>query len=191
MISCVGSMPMVSKALTYPFKRNDSLIFMVGVRKDECGGSAYYQLHHELGSNVPQPDLATMNKEIHTVVEAIQESLVLAAHDISDGGLATALAEMSFANDIGVNINLSAATDAVTENLSVDKQLFSESGGFILEVTREQAKLLRQLFIKQQVPLFCIGETTKDGRLRMNEVIDLPIKEAKTAWEDGLRMRLL
>ncbi len=76
-------------------------------------------------------------------------------------------------------------------NLSASKKLFGETGGFILEVPREKMKELRELFAAQQVPMFAIGETSKEPRLRMNGVIDLAVSEAKHAWENGLRERLL
>ncbi len=96
MISCLGVMPDAARALTYDLKRTDTLLIMVGARKDECGGSVYYQLHDQLGANVPKPDLAQFGAEVHAVSYLAQQELIVAAHDISDGGIAVALAEMSF-----------------------------------------------------------------------------------------------
>jgi phosphoribosylformylglycinamidine synthase len=184
MISCVGSMPDAGKAITYAFKRSDTMLVLVGERKDECGGSVYYQLHNELGSHIPKPDLAAFDREIKAVHTAIQQGLVLAAHDISEGGAAAALAEMSFKNQIGVKADIPG-------DLPVQTKLFSETGGFILEIPREKMKELREIFAARQVPLMTIGETSKEPRLRLNGVIDLPVSDAKSAWENGLRERLL
>ncbi|VVC76559.1 Phosphoribosylformylglycinamidine synthase subunit PurL [Aquicella siphonis] len=184
MIACLGSLPDVSRAMTYDLKRTDSLLVMVGERKDECGGSVYYQLYNELGSRVPKPDLKTFSDEIHAVHEAIQNGWVLAAHDISEGGAAAALAEMSFKNRIGVQIDIPG-------ELAADKKLFAETGGFILEIPRDSQKDIRQLFEQRRVNAFIIGETTKEPRLKMNAVIDLPVSAARSAWENGLRERLL
>jgi phosphoribosylformylglycinamidine synthase II len=184
MISCVGSMPDADKAITYAFKRSDTMLALVGERKDECGGSVYYQLHNELGSHVPKPDLVAFDREIQAVHTAIQQGLVLAAHDISEGGAAVALAEMSFKNLIGVKADIPG-------DLPVHTKLFSETGGFILEIPREKMKELREIFAARQVPLMTIGETSKESRLRLNGVIDLPVSDAKSAWENGLRERLL
>ncbi|TAK76914.1 MAG: phosphoribosylformylglycinamidine synthase subunit PurL, partial [Gammaproteobacteria bacterium] len=79
MISCLGSMPDVSKALTYDLKQAGSTLFLIGERKDECGGSVYYQLQNELGHQLPKPDLSTFAREIHTLHAAIQQGLVLSA----------------------------------------------------------------------------------------------------------------
>jgi len=184
MIGCLGVLPDVSKAITYAFKQPGSMIVLIGERKDECGGSVYYQLHHELGSQLPKPDLHSFASEIHAVYAAIQQGLVLSAHDISEGGVAIALAEMSFNNLWGVNVDIPG-------DLADSKKLFSETGGFILEVAREKLNDLKMLFATHHVPMFILGETTVAARLQMNSIVDLPIQDAKIAWENGLRERLL
>jgi phosphoribosylformylglycinamidine synthase II len=184
MISCLGNMPDVSKVISKNFQQKDSLLIMVGARKDECGGSVYYDLHGELGANVPQPDLSTIAKEIRAVVDAIQQGLVLSAHDISDGGVAVALAEMSFKKFIGVKVE-------VPGDLSAEKKLFGESGGFILEVSRDKYNNLKKVFNRYEIPLFELGHTQILARLQMQDCIDVVIADAKLAWENGLREKLL
>lgn len=184
MIGCLGSLPDVKKVMTYDFKKTDSFILMVGERKDECGGSVLYQLHNVLGSQLPKPDLAGFAKTIHVIHDIIQQEYILAAHDISDGGAAAAIAEMSFKNQIGVKVDIAG-------ELSTEKKLFSESGGFILEVARDKLKAVKAVFEQNDLPVFLIGETNKSSRLQMNSVIDVLVKDAKLAWENGLRDRLL
>lgn len=184
MISCLGTMPDVSKALTFDLKRPDSTLVMIGERNDECGGSVYYDLHQVLGANVPQPDLASFSREIHAVHEAIQQGWVLSAHDISEGGVAVALAEMSFKNKIGVRVNIPG-------ELATEKKLFGETGGFVLEIMRDQVKAFRAYFTEAAVPFEVIGETSMDPVLRINDVIHLDVLQAKQAWENGLRDKLL
>lgn len=183
MISCLGVMPDVSRVITRSFKRHDSTVFLVGERRDECGGSVYYEQAGVLGANVPKPDLAQFTKTITAVQAAMQEGLVLAAHDISEGGLAVAIAEMCFDATVGVSISL--PTD-----LRLDKQLFSESRGFVLEVARDKVKAIKSLFEAAGAPLMGIGDTTREPRLRVNNVIDVPVAIAKAAWESGLRDQL-
>ena len=116
--------------------------------------------------------------------EAIQQELILAAHDISEGGVAVAIAEMSFKNQIGVKIEIPG-------ELSIEKKLFSETGGFILEVARENLSLCKELFLQHQVSFFVIGETVADARLQMCQCIDVSVQDAKHKWENGLREKLL
>ncbi|HAT1820854.1 phosphoribosylformylglycinamidine synthase subunit PurL [Legionella pneumophila] len=184
MISCLGTLPDIDFAITFDFKKSDSLLILIGERKDECGGSVYYQLHNELGSHVPKPDLSLLNREIHAVSAAIQHGLINAAHDISEGGVAVALAEMSFKNSMGVAVQING-------ELSADKLLFGETGGFILEIDKQNKAAFDKLVTQYQVPYMVIGHTTEQPVLQMNSVINLPVKEAKQAWENGLRERLL
>jgi len=184
MISCLGNMPDVSKAILKHLQRDDSLLIMVGERKDECGGSVYYDLHGELGANVPKPDLSHIGAEIHAVNEAIQQKLVLSAHDISDGGLAVALAEMSFKNRIGFDVT-------ILGDLPDEKKLFGETGGFILEVSKSQLVSIKKIFAHYKISMQVIGHTQKSPRLQMQSHIDLAVDDAKTAFENGLREKLL
>lgn len=183
-ISCVGAMNDYAKTIRYDLKQPNSVLLMIGERKDECGGSVYYQLHNQLGSQLPKPNLDSFANEIAAVHLAIQDGLILAAHDISEGGIAVTLAEMSFKNKIGVNVN-------VPGELPTDKKLFSESGGFVLEVSPQQLSAVERLLKNYSVSFKTIGETTVEPILVLNSVINLPISAASTAWEKGLIERLI
>ncbi|CDZ77874.1 Phosphoribosylformylglycinamidine synthase 2 [Legionella massiliensis] len=183
-VSCLGASNDIAKILTYDLKQSNSILVHVGETKDECGGSVYYQLHNQLGSQLPKPNLAKFADEIAAVHQAIQTGLVLAAHDISEGGIAVALAEMSFKNKIGVKLSIPG-------ELPTDRKLFSESGGFILEVSAQNLAELEQLLRGYSVSFETIGETTEEPILLMNSVINLPISTASTAWEKGLVERLI
>jgi phosphoribosylformylglycinamidine synthase II len=184
MISCLGNMPDVNKAVSKHFQRAGSQLILIGERKDECGGSVYYHLFDELGANVPKPDLAHIAGEIFAVATASQQGLILSAHDISDGGLAVAIAEMSFKNKMGVTVD-------VPGDLPIAKKYFSESGGFILEVAKENFPALEKIFQRYHVSYFDIGCTTKQPCLKIQNNIDLEISAAYAAWENGLREKLL
>jgi phosphoribosylformylglycinamidine synthase II len=183
-ISCLGAMPEASKAITYDLKRPHSLLLLVGERKNECGGSVFYQLYNQLGNRLPRPNLQQFSNEIAGVYTAIQKGLVLAAHDISEGGIAVALAEMSFKNQIGLNVFIAG-------NLPEEKKLFSETGGFVLEISPDKIAQVRDLFREYSLDFIAIGETSTEPVLVMNGLINLPISVAFAAWENGLRGRLL
>jgi phosphoribosylformylglycinamidine synthase II len=184
MISCLGNMPDVSKAISKSFQRKDSIILLVGERKDECGGSVYYDLNNELGANLPKPDLKTVAQEIRAVAQAIQEGLVLSAHDISDGGLAVAIAEMSFKNFLGAKIE-------VPGDLVDEKKLFGETGGFVLEVAKDKFIGVKKVFADNHIPLITLGYTQVLAKLQMQNRIEVTVSAAKAAWENGLREKLL
>ncbi|KTD75161.1 phosphoribosylformylglycinamidine synthase subunit PurL [Legionella waltersii] len=184
MISCLGKIPNIDYAISYDFKHTDSVILLIGERKDEFGGSVYYQLHGELGFNIPKPDLHSISNEIMSVSEVIQKGLVLAAHDVSEGGVAVAIAEMSFKHSIGAEITIPG-------HLSNEKLLFGESGGFILELSSKKLKQVQDILNKHKVSYQLIGQTTSEPVLKMNSVINTTIEKAQHAWTNGLRERLL
>lgn len=184
MISCLGKLPNVEDALSYDFKKAGSLILLIGERKDECGGSVYYQLRNELGSNLPKPDLSTISNELFAVSQLIQRRLAQAAHDISEGGVAVALSEMSFKRSIGVDVTIPGS-------LAADKLLFSETGGFVLELSEDNLTSVEEILTRHQVFYQIIGKTTGEEVLKMNSVINIPVNQAKHAWTNGLRERLL
>ena len=90
-VACIGVMKDYSKAITMKIKKADTALFLVGERKDELGGSAYYAINKEIGANVPIIDFEKERNMIYAVIDAINSNLLLACHDISDGGLATAI----------------------------------------------------------------------------------------------------
>ena len=183
-ISCLGRINDVSKAITQDFKQPDSLIYLLGDRKDECGGSAYYALFNELGANLPQPDLSQARDQIYAITEAVERELLLSAHDIADGGLAVALAEMTFTNGIGCDVNIPGS-------LRADKKLFSETGGFIMEVLRDNKEAIEALLSKYKLTINLIGYTTNHQVIIINDCIRLPINRARDTWSNGLREKLV
>ena len=138
-VSCLGKIKDIDNAITMNFQKEGSLILMIGDRKDELGGSVYYDLFEELGANVPKPDLLEVKNQIHSLTTCIDKKLVLACHDISDGGLASALSEMTFKNELGCEINF-------ISHLASEKFLFSETGGFLLEINPKNLADVKQEF---------------------------------------------
>ena len=181
-VSCLGRLNNVNKAVPMHFQKTGSIILMVGKRKDELGGSVYYSLHDELGANVPKPDLEEVKKQIFALTDCIDTELVFSCHDIADGGVASAIAEMTFGNGIGCNINIES-------NLPADKLLFSETGGFVLEISTENVDPVKSMFANYGLDSFQIG-TTDGDQIQMNGVIELGLSKTKNVWINGLREKL-
>ncbi len=181
-VSCLGRLKDVTKAVPMHFQTSDSILIMVGERRDELGGSVFYSLHDELGANVPQPNLAEVKNQIFALTDCINEGLVLSCHDIADGGVASTVAEMTFGNEIGCDITINS-------NLPTDKILFSETGGFVLEVSPENADAVISNFFKYESDVFQIG-TTGSNTIQINRVVDMVISDAKKPWANGLREKL-
>ncbi len=183
-ISCTGKMDDVNLAITSDFKKVDSEIYLVGSRKNECGGSVYYSIFNELGKNLPKPSFKEIESQIFSVTDIIENNLALSAHDISEGGIAVALAEMCFMNNIGCDV-------IIHGNLRTDTLLFSETGGFIVEVPKQNINKVQHILNKYSCEYFKIGTTISDKIISINNVIKVPVKDAKQAWENGLREKLL
>lgn len=182
-IACLGKLKNVHTAITMHLKEVGSTLIMIGERKDECGGSVYYQLHNQLGQNIPKPDLIEVEIEINGVTSLIEHELILAAHDISEGGVATSLCEMSFKNNIGLTVNIPG-------EIRTDKRIFGETGGFVLEVKTERASIVENMCHELKLNPIIIGQTTNDKRIVINNVINLPLELAKEKWTNGLRDKL-
>ena len=181
-ISCLGRLKDVNKAISMSFQKNKSNIFMLGKRQDECGGSVYYSLYDEIGKKIPKPNLNLVKKEIFALTDCIDNELLLSCHDISDGGISTAIAEMTFRNNIGCEL-------IIPGDIRTDKILFSETGGFILEVSTNNVEKLNAIFSNFDLEIYNIG-TTGGDLIQINKVINLKVKRAKNSWMNGLREKL-
>ncbi len=185
-VSCVGVIKDHRKAVTSSIKNTGSKILLVGERKDECGGSAYYEVNGELGANVPKPDFAESKKQIEFVIDAIDQRLVESSHDIAEGGLMLALFEMLTVTSPleKVKFGISATMKNLRSDLSAEKMLFSETPGFIL-VTSDEDKL-KDLAKKHGLDIFEIGETTSDKILKVDDLISADMEELIEVWKKPL-----
>ena len=182
-VSCLGRIQDVNKIIPMHFQKSDSIILMVGERKDELGGSVYYSLYNELGINLPRPDLKEVKNQIFALNNCIEKQLVLSCHDIADGGIASAVAEMTFGNEIGCDIK-------IINDLRTDKTLFSETGGFVLELSINNIEAAQSMFSNYGIELIKIGSTNNSGVMIFNNVVKLSVKKVKDAWTNGLREKL-
>ena len=181
-LSCLGRFKDVNKAVPGHFQKLDSVVLMIGERKNELGGSVYYSLYDEMGANVPKPNLDEVKNQIFALTDCIDDGLVLSCHDISDGGVASTLAEMTFGNDIGCDINIDS-------NLLNEKLLWSETGGFILEISLENVDEIKTIFSHVELDVYEIGKTV-GNLIQINNVVGLTVNKAKEAWTNGLREKL-
>jgi len=182
-VSCLGRIQDVNKTIPMHFQKSDSILLMVGQRKDELGGSVYYSLYNELGTNLPKPDLKEVKNQIFALNNCIEKRLILSCHDIADGGVASAVAEMTFGNEIGCDVK-------IINDLRTDTILFSETGGFILELSMNNMEAVQSIFSHHGIELIKIGSTNDSRAMVFNSVVKLSVKHAKDAWTNGLREKL-
>ena len=182
-VSCLGRLADVNTAITTGFKKKDSTIILIGERKKELGGSLYYSLHNCLGKDLPRPNLDEVEAEIWALTDLIDKKLVLSAHDISDGGLAVALSEMALQNEIGFEVSIET-------DFRDDIWLFSETGGFIIEIEENSVSNALVVMSKYNIHYEEIGKTTEHQAMVFGETIHMPISKAKDGWKKSLRNKI-
>ncbi len=181
-VSCLGRLKDVNKTVPAHFQKSDSAILMIGERKDELGGSVYYNLFNELGANIPKPNFEEVKNQIFALTDCIDDGLVLSCHDIADGGIASAIAEMTFGNAIGCQVKIES-------DLNTAKCLFSETGGFVLEVSSGNLHEIKSVFLKHGLDIFEVGKTG-GSHIKINNALNLSMNKVNKAWKNGLREKL-
>ncbi|MCK4222654.1 phosphoribosylformylglycinamidine synthase subunit PurL [Candidatus Bathyarchaeota archaeon] len=189
LITAVGIMPDVRKAVSLDLKSPGDLLFVVGQTFPELGGSEYYRLRGVLGRSVPKVQVIQARTTMEVITRAIDSGLVRACHDISDGGLAVAVSEMALSSDYGLDLRLRNVPRAD----SIDRDdfvLFSESNSrFLVEVPKAKVKDFESA--TGSVPHAAVGEVIESPRLRIyglenKKVVDASTVELLTAWKRGL-----
>ncbi|MGZ3508673.1 MAG: phosphoribosylformylglycinamidine synthase subunit PurL [Vulcanimicrobiaceae bacterium] len=142
-VACVGGLQDVSKVVTLPFKRAGSALYFIGDAQNAIGGSVLAEVLGVANAPLPALDLDRAKDEIDLVLRAVEAGLILSAHDVSDGGLLTAVAEMAFGTIADDRTPIGAQLDdpcAWTQGAIGDLEaLFGEAGGFIVEVSDQEA----------------------------------------------------
>lgn len=181
----------VARTLTSALRRKDSALVLVGLTKDELGGSTYWKQKNVLGTRAPRVDADLALSVLHGVHRAIAAGCVLSAHDCSEGGLAVAAAEMAIGGKLGVAIDLGAVPRGadLASTARPEQILFSESQSrILLEVPKDRlADLAANL---RGAPHAVIGTTTADGAIRFaqsgKDVVRVSIADAERAWKRPL-----
>ncbi|MFM7148286.1 MAG: AIR synthase-related protein, partial [Gemmataceae bacterium] len=161
LISAMGRIADVRQCVTMDLKEVGNVLFLVGTTSDEMGGSHFHLVEGRKGGKTPRPDIKLAPRLFNRLHEAIRRGLVRSCHDLSEGGLAVAIAEMAFAGGIGADLTKISRPD-----LPDFVSLFSESTSrFILEVRPGNIGALEECF--KDIPLSQIGHTVKEHRLRV------------------------
>ena len=189
LFSVIGKIDDVRTATTMDVKRPGDLVYVLGLTRDELGGSEYYAMRGELGCNVPQVDAESALERYRALNAAQAKGLVASCHDLSDGGLAVALAESAFAGGCGIQVEL--AQLPVAGELRDDALLFSESQSRLLvTVHPEHLAAFEQLFAGQVCGL--VGRVIEEQELlifgREGQIlVKSDLSTLKEAWQEPLR----
>ena len=186
LISAICVIEDVTKVVSMDAKSPGDLIYVVGLTFDETGGSHYYYVMGYVGNKVPKVRPEIGKPVMLRLHEAIQEGLVRACHDCSEGGIGVAAAEMAFAGGYGMEIDLKGVP--LGEEIKRDDfVLFSESNSrFIVEVAPENRQKFEEVL--KDVPFGLIGRVREDTRFLVRGrdgriLVDADIRELKRAWK--------
>lgn len=199
LISAMGQVDDVAQCVSMDLKRPGNRLYLVGRTRNELGGSHFALVQSLQGGDVPQVDPASARKVFQTLHGAIRAGLVQACHDLSEGGLAAAVAEMAFAGQCGARIDLARVPRELPDELPdvAGVILFAESNTrFLCEVSPENAEAFERAL--NELPVACLGEVTDTGRLEIfglpgpsgtasQRIVDLKIGALKEAWQKPLR----
>ena len=192
LFSVIGKIDDVRKAVTMDVKRPGDIVYLLGTTANELGGSEYFALRGFVGNKVPKVDADRALKRYRALQRAITAGLVASCHDLSDGGLAVALAEMAFAGGFGISAELGSALwsgDGAGRNDAV--LLFSESASRLLVAVRPQNRAAFEQLM-EGCDASRIGVVTEEDVLTITglsgaAVIRERIDELKQAWQSPLR----
>lgn len=189
LISAMGQIDDASKCVTMDFKQPGNVVYLVGGTRDELGGSHYALVNGLAGGNVPTVDPERARETIVAIHESIRRGLIRACHDLSEGGLAAAAAEMAFAGACGARLDVTAIASEYGSRGPV-VALFSESNTrFLCEVAPDKTTEFEAVLAG--LPCKRLGEVTAEDRLVMTvggaTTIDANIHDLKAAWQRTFR----
>jgi phosphoribosylformylglycinamidine synthase len=175
----LGIVKDIRKCISADAKKQGNLIYIVGETHDELRGSQYHRIIGEDGGLIPKVDPKKTWENSDKILSAMDSELIASCHDISEGGLFTALAEMCIGGGLGVQVDLSKMN-----KLSFDKKLFSESNGRWLIEVDEKCKE----DFESKVDAVCIGRFTSDESVTIfdGEILSISLDEIRDAWDGAV-----
>jgi phosphoribosylformylglycinamidine synthase len=183
-IGMIGILEDKDRLMTLDFKQKGDLIFVLGESVNDISSSEYLATYHGIkASSAPYFDLDKEYAVQHMVKGLIQNELVNAAHDVSDGGLFVALVEMSMPRELGFDI----VTDS---EIREDAFLFGEGQGrVVVSVNEDQEEAFIEFMMDSGVPFTLLGHVTK-GKLMVDDEHYGFVQEVKEIYSNSLKLQL-
>jgi phosphoribosylformylglycinamidine synthase len=159
-IGMLGLLENKAHQMGLAFQKADDLIYLIGESRNDINSSQYLvSLHHVKNSPAPYFNMEEELDMQHAVLNLIENGLVVSAHDVSDGGLFTTLAESAFVNKLGFKIT---SDDSVRN----DAFLFGEAQGrVVVSVSPEKEEEFVEFLALTEVPFSLIGSVTSSAIL--------------------------
>ncbi|MHC5209518.1 MAG: phosphoribosylformylglycinamidine synthase subunit PurL [Planctomycetota bacterium] len=182
LISALAIVPDVGVVASMDAKAPGNELLIVGLTGSELGGSHFARALGATGADVPLVDLELAPRVMAAVHRAVAGGYLAACHDLSEGGLAVAAAEMAFAGGIGMEIDV--ARLPVTGAPDQGRRLYAESPSrFLLEV--EPAQRAAVLALLDGLPHAVIGRTIAEPVLAITDDGQTVVREPLDALRDA------
>ncbi len=182
-IGMVGLLDEIEKRVPSAFQNEGDTIFLAGETFDELGGSHYLMIEHGLKKGLPpRLDLQREKKLQQFILEAVGQKVLTSCHDLSEGGLAVALAESCLKSQKGLGAIIKDLSAVGKSGLLQDALYFSESQSrVIFSVKPGNEKEVQSLAQRQGVALYAIGKVGGDA-LMMENRIRIKVRELKESF---------
>ncbi|HEX2788064.1 MAG TPA: phosphoribosylformylglycinamidine synthase subunit PurL [Ignavibacteria bacterium] len=183
-IGVIGLIEDVSKTTSSFFKNENDVIILIGKQNsNEIGGSEYLnQIHNLVQGDTPDLDLNYEHNLHQTVLKLIDNKLINSAHDVSDGGIATALAECCVMNTdkmLGCEVNL-------PYKHRKDFELFGETQSrIIVSASENNLEKIKQICETNSIDFNVIGKV-RGEKLKINNDIELNLNDIYNAYYNSL-----
>lgn len=190
LISAIGQIENIEHAVTMDLKQVGNHLLLVGQTHPELGGSHYALVHDLNGGAVPRIDFLQAPKTLQAMHAVLSAGLARSCHDLSEGGLALALAEMAFAGGLGVDVSITGVCPKAKDPIVA---LFSESQTrFLIEVTPDNVERVVQMLNAGGAMTVDLGVVSKADRLSIRGVdgttlIEANLADLKECWQAPLR----
>lgn len=183
LISGFGIVDDINHCVTMDAKRAGNVLVLVGATQPTLAASHYAHMFGTDHTTLPQVDLDTGPRTARAVAQLIAAGLVASAHDVSDGGLLVAAAEMAFAGGLGLSVDLSHLPG--DHNRHVYIGAFGESPSrYLLEIPHDRITDLRPIL--GDLPHAVIGVFDDTGRFHVKDHVDVAIDDLYAAWRGPL-----
>jgi len=187
LISAMGQIADIATAVTMDLKKAGNGIYLIGDTYEELGGSHYGIVTGAIGGEVPKVKASVAKRTFDAMHQAIKSRRLRSVHDLSEGGLAIAAAEMAMAGRLGIRLDVSSVGD----DLSDAAKLFAESNTrFLVEVTPENEAAFVEGFRSASISAHRIGEVDSSQRVVITvggqSVVDTGIEPLIDRWKQPL-----
>ena len=173
-IGMVGLIEDVNNITTSFFKDAGDLVYLLGEDFEELGGSEYLKVvHGKVKGDCPKIDLLVEKKLQETLLELIQKRIIKSAHDISEGGIISALAEcciMNNENKIGAEVKLPVKTRE-------DFTFFSESQSRVIVSIHKNSRKEFEDFLGKKKQSFLLLGKTGGSTLKVNNIMEIDVNK--------------